>query len=378
MKKTLKNKFILIISLIFIVTLIPTKVYGKEESQNNKPPYINARCAIAIDKDTGIVLFEKSANEIVPIASTTKIMTTLVALKYGDLDRKIEISENADKIRGSVVGYRKGEKITLRELLYGLMLRSGNDAAIAIAEGIAGSIEGFSKLMNEYASEIGLLNSHFITPHGLDKDEHYSTAYDLALATATAKKYELFNKIVSSKDVKKEEYNFTRDYQNINKILWKIPEADGVKTGYTGKAGKCLVTSSKINGNDIIIVVLNCTPRWNETTKIHNYVKNNYDFKKICTKGDILDQAVFEEGSVNIIADKDIIIPFKNGADYSIKINKPKELNWKVKKGEDFGSLSILNGNELIYTKKLKAGNNLSKGGIKNWFLNKKKCISDK
>ncbi len=207
MKKTLKNKFILIFSLIFIVTLIPTKAYGKEESKKNKPPYINARCAIAIDKDTGIVLFEKSANEIVPIASTTKIMTTLVALKYGDLDRKIEISENADKIKGSTVGYKKGEKITLRELLYGLMLRSGNDAAIAIAEGIAGSVEGFSKLMNEYASEIGLLNSHFVTPHGLDKDEHYSTAYDLALATATAKKYEIFNQIVSAKDIKKEEYS---------------------------------------------------------------------------------------------------------------------------------------------------------------------------
>ncbi|KOR24420.1 D-alanyl-D-alanine carboxypeptidase family protein [Clostridium sp. FAM 1755] len=378
MKKTLKNKIILILSLIFIITLIPTKTYGKEESKKNKPPYINARCAIAIDKDTGIVLFEKSANEIVPIASTTKIMTTLVALKYGDLDRKIEISANADKIKGSTVGYKKGEKITLRELLYGLMLRSGNDAAIAIAEGIAGSVEDFSKLMNEYASEIGLLNSHFVTPHGLDKDEHYSTAYDLALATAAAKKHELFNQIVSSKDVKKEEFNFTRDYHNINKILWKIPEADGVKTGYTGKAGKCLVTSSKVNGNDIIIVVLNCTPRWDETTKIHDFVKNNYDFKKICTKGDVLDQAVFEEGSVNIISDKDIIIPFKNGIDYSIKINKPKELNWKVKKGEDFGSLSILNGNELIYTKKLKAGNNLSKGGIKNWFLNKKKCNSDK
>ncbi|ENK1242489.1 D-alanyl-D-alanine carboxypeptidase [Clostridium sporogenes] len=378
MKKTLKNKIILILSLIFIITLIPTKTYGKEESKKNKPPYINARCAIAIDKDTGIVLFEKSANEIVPIASTTKIMTTLVALKYGDLDRKIEISANADKIKGSTVGYKKGEKITLRELLYGLMLRSGNDAAIAIAEGIAGSVEDFSKLMNEYASEIGLLNSHFVTPHGLDKDEHYSTAYDLALATAAAKKHELFNQIVSSKDVKKEEFNFTRDYHNINKILWKIPEADGVKTGYTGKAGKCLVTSSKVNGNDIIIVVLNCTPRWDETTKIHDFVKDNYDFKKICTKGDVLDQAVFEEGSVNIISDKDIIIPFKNGIDYSIKINKPKELNWKVKKGEDFGSLSILNGNELIYTKKLKAGNNLSKGGIKNWFLNKKKCNSDK
>ncbi|EJP6473432.1 D-alanyl-D-alanine carboxypeptidase [Clostridium botulinum] len=378
MKKTLKNKIILILSLIFIITLIPTKTYGKEESKKNKPPYINARCAIAIDKDTGIVLFEKSANEIVPIASTTKIMTTLVALKYGDLDRKIEISANADKIKGSTVGYKKGEKITLRELLYGLMLRSGNDAAIAIAEGIAGSVEDFSKLMNEYASEIGLLNSHFVTPHGLDKDEHYSTAYDLALATAAAKKHELFNQIVSSKDVKKEEFNFTRDYHNINKILWKIPEADGVKTGYTGKAGKCLVTSSKVNGNDIIIVVLNCTPRWDETTKIHDFVKNNYDFKKICTKGDVLDQAVFEEGSVNIVSDKDIIIPFKNGIDYSIKINKPKELNWKVKKGEDFGSLSILNGNELIYTKKLKAGNNLSKGGIKNWFLNKKKCNSDK
>ncbi len=185
----------------------------------------------AIDKDTGIVLFEKSANEIVPIASTTKIMTTLVALKYGDLDRKIEISENADKIRGSTVGYRKGEKITLRELLYGLMLRSGNDAAIAIAEGIAGSVEGFSKLMNEYASEIGLLNSHFITPHGLDKDEHYSTAYDLALATATAKKYELFNKIVSSKDVKKKNIVYKR-LHNINKYFGRYQRQMELKQVY--------------------------------------------------------------------------------------------------------------------------------------------------
>ncbi|WP_050607563.1 D-alanyl-D-alanine carboxypeptidase family protein [Clostridium niameyense] len=369
MKKIINKSFILILFSIFLINLVPINVKAEEKE---KVPYINARCAIAVDKDTGVVLYEKNAQDLVPIASTTKIITSLVAIKYGDLNRKIEISEKASKIRGSTVGYKKGEKVSLKELLCGLMLRSGNDAAIAIAEGVAGSVEEFAKLMNEYATEIGLLNSHFQTPHGLDKDQHYSTAYDLALATAEAKKNKLFNDIVGAKEIKKEENNFTRSYNNINKILWRIPEANGVKTGYTGKAGKCLVTSAKIDNSEVIIVVLNCTPRWKETDKIFKYVKKNYDFNKMYSKGDVVDEVVFDEGTVKLVANKDIIIPFKNGKDYSIKVVKPKQLKWKIKKGDKFGTLCVLSDDKLIYKTELSAGNSLSKNNIKNWFFKKK------
>lgn len=177
----------------FIVFFIISNIFsGKVLSKNREEPlekvHVDARCAVALDSNSKILMYEKNTYELVPMASTTKVMTTMVALRYGKLDKKIKISSRAAGIKGSTVGYRAGEEITLRELLYGLMLRSGNDAAVAIAEGVGGNIEKFAKLMNEYADEIGIINSHFETPHGLDKDEHYSTAYDLAVATSVAKK----------------------------------------------------------------------------------------------------------------------------------------------------------------------------------------------
>ncbi|GAA0743267.1 D-alanyl-D-alanine carboxypeptidase family protein [Clostridium oceanicum] len=376
-----KNNIIifLIISLV-INCIVPFKVMGKTNDYissyvktEKQPIYIDAKNAIAIDANTGAVLYEKNSNELVPIASTTKIITTLVTLKYGNLDKEVKISENAAKIKGSTVGYKKGEIVTLRELLFGLMLRSGNDAAIAIAEGVAGSVDEFAKLMNEYSAEIGLLNSHFQTPHGLDKDQHYSTAYDLARATAIAKQNKWFNKIVGTKDIDKGEYNFTRSYHNINKILWKIPGANGVKTGYTGKAGKCLVTSSKFKESEVIIVVLNCTPRWKETEKIYKYLEKNYDFKKVCSKNQVLGESIFEEGTVKIVADKDVIVPFKKGGNYSVKVFKPKSLKWKVEKGDKFGTLCVFENDKLIYKLELKAGNSLNKNNIKKWFFDMSK-----
>ena len=156
---------------------------------------VSARNAIALDSKTKQVLFEQNANEIVPMASTTKILTALVAITHGNLDREVTISKNAAFIRGSKVGYVAGEKIRLRELLYGLMYKSGNDAAIAIAEDIGGSIEGFAKIMNDYAISLGLINSHFESPHGLDSPKHYTCAYDLALLTTKAMENDLFCQI---------------------------------------------------------------------------------------------------------------------------------------------------------------------------------------
>jgi D-alanyl-D-alanine carboxypeptidase len=339
------------------------------KDKENKDIFVDAGYAIALDSKSKVVLYGKSAYTLVPMASTTKIMTTLVAIKYGDLERKIEISGKAAGIRGSTVGFKKGEKIALKELLYGLMLRSGNDAAIAIAEGVSGNVEAFVQLMNEYASEIGVLNTHFHSPHGLDYDDHYTTAYDLALVTAKAKEIDLFNQIVSSKDVDGKSYGFTRSYHNINKILWQLPEANGVKTGYTGKAGKCLVTSCKVQGNDVIVVVLNCRERWRETKKIYDYVEKNYEFKKMFSKGQNAAKLNLYKNVLNLEYKEDIIIPIKNKVNYSIKIIKPEKVEGIIRKGDKVGSICIYEDENVIYKENLIASNEYKVNKIRDFFI---------
>ncbi len=276
MRKSI-NKCTSLIALILIFTQILC-INANAKSKANSNLRVNARSAIALDKESHAVLFEQNAYEIVPMASTTKILTSLIAIEQGNLDKKVVISKKAASIRGSTVGYKENEEITLRELVFGLMFKSGNDAAIAIAEELGGSIEGFAEIMNHYARGIGILDSHFESPHGLDSSKHYSSAYDLAILTAKGMDYDLLREVVGSKQISKEKYNFTRDYNNINKILWRIPGANGVKTGYTGQAGKCLVSSINNNGKDIIIVVLNCPDRWNVTEKIYNHVLEKVAF----------------------------------------------------------------------------------------------------
>lgn len=363
MKSNKLNAFICIV--IALTILFNSSVKAQDKKLN-----IDAKCAIAMDSKSKIVLYEKNSNMIVPMASTTKIMTALVAIKYGKLNEKFIVSHNAVSIRGSKVGYKLGEKITLKELLYGLMFRSGNDAAITIAEGIAGSVENFSKLMNECAWEIGAFNTHFITPHGLDKEFHYCTVYDLALITSKAKEYKLFNDIVKTKDITANEYGFTRSYHNINKILNEIPGADGVKTGYTGKAGKCLVTSVNINGHDVIFVVLNCTPRWAETKKMYTYILKNYNYKKIVSKGNRMYESNIKYGKnkLKLYACHDIIIPCKNSEIYSTKITVSKGLKAPLNKNEKVGRIDVLIKGKCIYTDYLISNSVKSISNIKKIF----------
>ena len=277
-KKKTKVKFIISFLIIGVLTLnINIK---NAYSENTKPLKVDARNAIAIDRESKTVLFEQNGYELVPMASTTKILTALITIERGNLDEKFTVSKNAASVRGSTVGYRENEEITIRELLYGLMYRSGNDAAITLAEGIGGSVEGFADIMNNYKTSLGLLDSHFQSPHGLDMTDHYSSAYDLALLTAKGMEYKEFREIVGTKEISQSKYNFTRDYSNINKILWRIQGANGVKTGYTGQAGKCLVSSIDYKGKDIIIVVLNCPDRWNVTEKIFNYIQETVAFQE--------------------------------------------------------------------------------------------------
>lgn len=357
MDRRLKKYIVYFIVFLFAFNICTSSV--EAHNDNKDCPYINARCAVAVDRKSKVVLYQKNAYELVPMASTTKIMTSLVALKYGKLDRKVKISKRAAEIRGSTVGYKKGEEIKLKELLCGLMMRSGNDAAIAIAEGISGSVEEFVKLMNEYAAEIGVLNTHFETPHGLDKEEHYTTAYDLAVITSVAKSNKVFNYIVSSKCIDNKTNGFTRSYRNINKILWEIAGASGVKTGYTGNAGKCLVSSMNLKGNEIIIIVLNCPGRWNETKKIYDYVNKKYEFKKIFSKDDTALEVNVGKKKLKLKYSEDVIIPVDSSSKYTSKIIKPRKIRYDINKGDKIGKICIYKDGMKIYSNYLKAGNKL-------------------
>lgn len=311
---------------------------SSEEVNIDVPLKVSARNAIAIDAESRQVLWSQNGYEIVPMASTTKILTSLIAINYGNLERKVTISKNASSIRGSTVGYAAGEEISMRELLFGLMFRSGNDAAIAIAEDIGGSIEGFANIMNDYAKSLGIINSHFESPHGLDSPRHYSSAYDLAILTAKGMEYEEFREFVGEKVIYKDKYNFTRDYQNINKILYKIPGANGVKTGYTGGAGKCLVSSINHNGRNIIIVVLNCVDRWNVTEKIYNYVIKSNDFINKSNK-DILKEEKLA-GLGDIIDEEDITYGYKESDVVEVEVFNP---SLDIEAGDILGKISIKN-----------------------------------
>lgn len=333
----MKRIISMIVTIFIVINLLTLNCVADEKKE--KQFDVSAHYAIAIDSKTRRILYEKKGTAVVPMASTTKIITSLVAIKYGNLDEKFEISKNAASVRGSTVGYKKGEQITLRELLVGLMFKSGNDAAIAIAEGISGSVEEYCKVMNEYAIEIGLMDSNFQSPHGLDSNRHYSTAYDLAIATAKAKEDKFFNDIVGRKEITQSEYNFTRSYNNINKILWQIPGANGVKTGYTGGAGKCLVTSVNNGPSDVIIVVLNCPERWKETSKIFNYVKYKYEYKNI------KDLNNMDEESDMSIFNEDIFVPIKKGSNSMFKL----EVNEKISDNGVLGEIKVFENEHMIY-----------------------------
>lgn len=240
---------------------------------------VSAQAAIVMDVDSGRILFEKNAKEPLRIASITKIMTAIIALEEGRLDDQVKASRNAVGIEGSSIYLRLGETLSLEELLYGLMLRSGNDAAVAIAEHIGGSVEGFVFLMNQKAAELGMTNTVFSNPHGLDDhEEHYSTAEDMAKLTAYALKNEDFAQIAKTKrktaSLPGEPWD--RVWYNKNKLLSIYPYADGVKTGYTKRAKRTLVSSATKQGQQLVTVTLNAPDDWRDHVNLYEYAFDRF------------------------------------------------------------------------------------------------------
>ena len=234
-------------------------------------PEVTAQAAIVSDVASGQILAEKNAHQRLAPASTTKIATALVALQKGQLEEQVIVHESA--LMGEAqMGLSPGQVVTLEELLYGLLLRSGNDAATATAQHFGGSVDGFVEMMNQKAKDLGLTDTHFVNPHGLDAPDHYSSAYDLMMIARQALADPTFAEIVST-----QEYTFRgRRLSNRNELLGNYPGADGVKTGTTPGAGECLVASATREGHQVLVVVLGSEDRYGDASTLLDYYFDNY------------------------------------------------------------------------------------------------------
>ena len=384
-----KNKKLVAWSLLLFILIIPMGAFADDiyEGTSNipvfsesveasvpvEPPKIDAGSAIVMDAMTGRVLYEKDAYSKKPIASTTKIMTAILAIEHGNLDDMVTVSKRAAAIGGSTIHLRAGEKLSLRDLLYGLMLNSGNDAAIAIAEHIGGTVERFAEMMTEKARQLGAKNTNFKTPHGLDNPDHYSTAYDLALITRYALGNETFNQIVRTQTAQIQ----GRSLYNTNEMLDLYPGADGVKTGYTSKAGRCLVTSATRGNRRYISVVLNCssrTARAKSSRSILDYAFDNYKMYTLVKINDVLARVPVIKGirkDISILPVDEIHLPLREDEveNLKAKIDLPDQFHAPVDSGIEVGSIKYVVNGKVIASTSLKTGPGVRRKEFFDYFL---------
>lgn len=297
-----------------------TEIQDVDNNISENPPKINSREAIIFDRKSKAIIYGKNVNQKRAMASTTKVMTAIVALEKGNLNDTIEVSKKAASINGSKLGLKTGDKISLKDLLYGLLLRSGNDAAIQIALHLGGSIEGFAQMMNDKANELGLKNTHFVTPHGLDNENHYTTVYELALLTDYALNNKEFAKIVSTKQTVITINSKPVTINNTNELLGNLEGVNGVKTGFTNNAGRCLITSITRNNFSIITIVLGADTKKFRTKDSIELIEYNYkNYEPINIKEKVVNE--FEIWKNRNLKNFEIIKAKKNNIDIELDYN---------------------------------------------------------
>ena len=302
---------------------------------------ISAECAILIDGETGRVLYEKQAEEKSLIASTTKIMTALVICEQTNVLDRVKIPKEAVGIEGSSMYLKEGEVLTVQELLYGLMLQSGNDAAVALAIYCGGTVEGFTELMNDKAHRLGMTQSHFTNPNGLDSPGNYSTARDMAILTAYAMQNPIFAQTVSTKTITIGE----RCLRNHNKLLWQLEGANGVKTGYTKAAGRILISSVTRMGRQLIAVTFNAPDDWQDHKTLIEDGFSRFTVQKLIRQGQTLGQlelAGGQETSVDLIAAEDFSYSLAQGERVTISLPEAGFAYAPVAEGQEAGFAHIL------------------------------------
>ncbi len=299
-----------------------------------KAQAMSAQKAVLMDATTGRVLYEKDADSRSLVASTTKIMTALVVCEQCNVLDRMKIPKEAVGIEGSSMYLKEGEVLTIQELLYGLMLHSGNDAAVALAIYCGGTVEGFAELMNDKAHLLGMTGTHFENPNGLDSPGHYSTARDLAILASYAMKNPIFAQTVSTKTVRVGQ----RSLRNHNKLLWQVEGADGVKTGFTKAAGRILVSSAVRQGRRLVAVTINDGNDWADHAALLNDGFSKYRVQQIVTEGQIL-------GSVEIMGGKSDRVAVRAACDFAYALTQDEKPHI-ILAGPGFAYAPVVQGDE--------------------------------
>lgn len=331
------RRLCLVLFVVLVTSVLACQCFAVE---------ISAESSVLIEQKSGRILFEKAAHEERLIASITKIMTAVVALEYGDLGKSYTITAE-DMAEGSSMYLKPGETLTLEELLYGLMLASGNDAALAVAHCVSGELAEFVTLMNETASKLGMHHSSFANPNGLDQKGHYSTAQDMAVLAAYALNNERFRRIVSTDSITIGE----RYLKNHNKLLTLCEGCIGVKTGYTKAAGRTLVSAVERQGMTLVCVTLKDGNDWNDHMTLFDYGFSSYHLETAVKAGYVLAHAAVTGGKqaqVKLVADADFLYPLKENEKLTVCVKTPVSLSAPLMAGQRVGSVSVyLDGAEV-------------------------------
>ena len=342
---------------------------------------VAARGAVLIDAASGRVLFAQNADEMFPMASTTKIMTTLLALENASLDDQVTAGKNAAGVTGTSLYLSEGETLSMEHMLYGLMLRSGNDAAVAVAEHIAGSVPAFADMMNARAAELNA-DAHFVNPHGLDAEGHRTSALGLARIMREAMKNETFRTITGTKRkvIPWVGNEYSRVLENKNKLLTTYEGATGGKTGYTSKAGRCLAFSARRDGLELIGTVLNC-PTWFDTaTTMLDYGFDNFRLEAAYDRGGVVRAVPVlngERDAVNVEAAEALSCAVRIGAPVDIVVTLPDQLEAPVRAGDIVGTAAVKSDGDVVAQCNLVAAETVNKPDIlqafrrllRNWTL---------
>lgn len=379
-----RKTFCIVFSFILVFSYCNNSVYA-----NTKKLDINARSYVVLDRKSKKILIGKNEYNKVKMASTTKIMTATVVLENCNLNDIVTVSKKAGGTGGSRLGLKANDKISVHDLLYGLLLCSGNDAAVALAEHVSGSILDFCELMNIKAKELGMSNTHFETPHGLDSDGHYTTAYELALITDYALQNHTFRKIVETKNYTININGYPKTLLNTNELLGVVNGIYGVKTGFTNGANRCLVTGCKRGVMDIICVVLGCDTkkfRGQDSIKLINHCFDTFEYFDIenfintkiinwkNTNSDYFNIYKGLNNNLDITYSKidSSIIPIEKSKlnSLEIKFDINKNLSAPISNNDIIGNYEIYSGEDLIYNGNIISNGNIYKKNINHYFSN--------
>lgn len=358
------KKLLSVLTAFFTVFFWGTSAFAESAGLSG-----SAVSSILINADTGEVLYESNADEERAIASTTKIMTALLTLESGQLDRRFTVDPMAIRVEGTSMGLREGDIVTRRALCYGMLLPSGNDAANAAAVSVSGSMTAFADKMNEKAAALGMTSTHFVTPSGLDADGHYSTARDMAILTRAALKNEEFRKIcgLSSAAISFGNPPKRRTLYNSNKLLARYEGCIGVKTGFTDNARRCLVSAAERDGVTLIAVTLNAADDWNDHTRLLNYGFTAVTAREILPESFELEVAGGVKDKIAVSPKSAVTLGLTDESEDTVTLRYylPAFVYGGIGKGEQLGTAEIYISGELIETVPLLAEESCPRAEVK-------------